>query len=59
MQTISLNDAAIVSTIGNGYRIHFLYVSKGESINLSRNAHLTGKSRTLQNIKIYYHIKDE
>ena len=35
--------------------ISFNY-GKSEAINLMQNADLTEKSRTLENIKIYYHI---
>ena len=50
-----MNDAAIFSVKGNGYRIPFLYMSKDEGINLLKNADLTEKSGTIQNIRIYYH----
>ena len=49
-------NVAIVSVKGNGYRIHIWHMSWDEAINLLRNADLTQKSGTLQNIKTYYHI---
>ena len=44
---MSFNNVVIVTVKGNYCRIHFLYMSKNEAINLLRNADLTGKSRTL------------
>ena len=44
---LSLNDVSIVSVKGNDDRIHFLYRSKYEVLNLLRNADLTQKSGTL------------
>ena len=41
------NDIAIVFVKGNDYRIQFLYMSKDEVINLSKNADLAEKSGTL------------
>ena len=35
---ISFNDVSIVSVKENDYRIYFLYISKNEAINLSRNS---------------------
>ena len=35
---ISFNDVSIVSVKENYYRIYFLYISKNEAINLSRNS---------------------
>ena len=43
-KAMNFNDIAIVTIRGNDYRIHFLYRSKDETINLSRNADLTEKS---------------
>ena len=40
MVAISVNDAAIFPVKRNDYRIHFLYLSKDEAINLLRNADL-------------------
>ena len=40
-KAISFNDAAIVSVKQNDYRIHFLYISKDEAINLLRSTDLT------------------
>ena len=42
-KAMSFNNAAIVSVKWNDYRIHFLYRSKDEIINLLRNADLTEK----------------
>ena len=49
-------NAAIVTVKRNDHRIHFLYMSKVEAITFLRNADLTEKSGTLQNIKIYYRM---
>ena len=46
-KAMSSNDATIASVKGNNYRIHSLYVSKDEAINLLRNAYLTEISETL------------
>ena len=43
-KAMNFNDIAIVTVRGNDYIIHFLYRSKDETINLSRNADLTEKS---------------
>ena len=51
---VNFNDIAFVTVMRNGYRIHFLYVNKGEVINLLRNADLTEESWTY--ITIYYRI---
>ena len=53
---MSFNDFAIITVKENDYRIHFLYMSKYETINLIRNGDLTEKSGTLSNIKILYYI---
>ena len=37
---INFHNAATVSVEGNDYRIHFWYISKGEAINLLKNADL-------------------
>ena len=41
---VNFNDIAFVTVMGNDYRIHFLYINKGEVINLLRNADLTEES---------------
>ena len=43
-KAMNFNDIAIATVRGNDYRIHFLYSSKDETKNLSRNANLTEKS---------------
>ena len=53
---MNFNNAAIVTVKGNDYRIHLSYMSKDEAMNLLRKTHLTEKSETLQNMKIYYLI---
>ena len=40
-KAINFNDVAHVTVKGNDYRIHFLYISKDEAINLLRNVDLT------------------
>ena len=44
------NDVAIITVKENNYRIHFLYMSKYEVINLLRNADFIEKGRTLSKI---------
>ena len=44
---MNFNGVAIRAVKGNDYRIHFLYMSKDEAINLLRNVDLTEKSRKL------------
>ena len=44
---MSFNDITNVFAEGNDYRIHLLYVSKDETINLFKNANLTEKSGML------------
>ena len=40
---MSFNDVAIVSYKGNDYRIHLLYMSKDEAINIMKIADLKEK----------------
>ena len=47
MDGLSVNYETIVSVKENDYRIHILYMSKDEAINLLKNADLTEKSKTL------------
>ena len=47
---MSFKDVAIVSVKGNDYRIHFLYMSKDESINVLTNADLTEKSERYETL---------
>ena len=44
---MSFKDVVIVTVKGNYCRIHSLYMTKNEAMDLLRNADLTGKSRTL------------
>ena len=39
-KVLKLNDVAIVSAKGSGYRIHFEYMSKDDAINIMRNSDL-------------------
>lgn len=41
---INFNDVVVFIVKGDGYIVHFLYVSKDEPINLLRNADMTEKS---------------
>ena len=50
----SVNDAAIVYIKGNSYRIHFLYMSKDETLNVLKNVDLTEK--TIKKKNFFYHI---
>ena len=40
-KTMNFNNGAIVTAKRNNYRIHFLYMSKEEAMNLIRNTDLT------------------
>ena len=44
---MNFNDAAIVSIKGNGYRIHFWYMSKDEAISIMHNSSLNEKTGLL------------
>ena len=46
-KAINFNDVAIVSVKGNDYRIHFLYMSKGDPISIMNNSNLSEKMRAL------------
>ena len=46
-KAMNFNDAAIVSIKGNGYRIHFWYLSKDEAIKIMCNSSLNEKTRLL------------
>ena len=46
-KSINFNDVTIVTVKRSDYRVHFLYMSKDEAINLIRNADLTKQSRIL------------
>ena len=39
-KAMNFNDVAIVSIKGNDYRIHFLYISKDDAINIMKNSNL-------------------
>ena len=43
MKAVSFNDVAVVSVKGNGYRIHFCFMSKNDAINLLNNSVLSNK----------------
>ena len=51
---ISFNNVAIVSVKEKDYRIHFLYMSIDEAINLLRNGDLIEKSEILQNYNFVF-----
>ena len=53
------SDIAILKINGVNYCCIISGISKNKAINLIQNADLTLKSGTLQNIKMYYHIKNE
>ena len=42
-KAINFNDVAVVSIKGSDYRIHFLYMSKDDAINLLNNSVLGNK----------------
>ena len=42
-KAIGFNDVAIVSIKGNGYRIHFWYMSKDDAISIMKNSNLIEK----------------
>ena len=42
-KAMNFNDAAIVSVQGSEYRIHFLYMSKDDAINIIKNSDLNEK----------------
>ena len=46
-KSINFNDVTIVTVKRSDYRVHFLYMSKDEAINLIRNADLTKQNRIL------------
>ena len=59
--TMSMNsdnsDSVGLNINGAAYCCIFSRISKSEAINSRQKFDLTGKSRTLQNRKIYYHIQ--
>ena len=46
-EAMIFNDAAIVSVKGNGYRIHFWYMSRIEAISIMHNSTLNKKTGLL------------
>ena len=44
---MNFNGVAIVSVKGNGYRIHFWYMSKNDAISIKHNSNLIDKKGTL------------
>ena len=46
-KAMNSNDAAIVSIKGNGYRIHFWYMSKDDAINIMKKSNLNEKAGSL------------
>ena len=55
MMSMALSNIAISNIKGSDYRWIISLISKNEPINLMQFADLTGKSRRLWSIKIYYH----
>ena len=51
-----MNLTAILNIKDSHYHCIISLISKNEAINVIQNADLTKESRTLKNIKIYYHI---
>ena len=46
-KAMSFNDVAIIYVKGNGYRIYFWYMSKGEVISIMNNSNLIDKNGVL------------
>ena len=46
-KALSFNDVAIIYVKGNGYRIYFWYMSKGEAISIMNNSNLIDKNGVL------------
>ena len=46
-EAMNFNHVAIVSIKGNGYRIHFWYMSKNDLIYIMKNYNLNERSGTL------------
>ena len=46
-KAMNFNDVAIVSIKGNGYRIHFWYMSKDEAISIMHNSSLNEETGLL------------
>ena len=56
-KAMNFNDADIVSVKGIDYKIHFLYISKDDAINIIKNSNLNEKSRLLLSKKQRNNIK--
>ena len=52
-KAMNFNVVAILSTKGNGYRIHFWYKSKDKAISIMPNSSLNEKTGLLQNFFHY------
>ena len=46
-KAVSFNNAAIIYVKGSGYRIHFWYMSKDDTINITNGSNLTDKKGVL------------
>ena len=56
MISVNLSNIAIINIHGANYRCIVSRIRKSEAINLMQNIDLSGKSRTLENTKKYFHI---
>ena len=56
MISINLNDITILNIKGSDHCCIISLISKNEAINLLKNADLTEKGGTLQNMKIFFHM---
>ena len=54
--SMNVSDIAILNIKSANYCCIISGISKNEAINVKQNANLTEKNRTLQNIKICYHV---
>ena len=46
-KAVSFNNVAIIYVKGSGYRIHFWYMSKDDTINITNGSNLTDKKGVL------------
>ena len=53
-KAMSFNNVAIAYVKGSACRIHFLYVSKNDAINIMNGSNLTDKRGVLKNFLIIY-----
>ena len=53
---MNLSNIGILNIKGPDYRCIISLISENEARNLMQNADITEKSRTLQSVKICYHI---